>query len=323
MRIVVTGGLGFIGSEFVRQGSQANHEIFIIDKMTYASDLQNVSDCLENVKDISIFDISDEVALNSYFKKISNIDLVVNFAAESHVDRSINSGLIFAKSNIIGVVNLLEELKRNSFGRLIQISTDEIYGSIDSGFWNELAKIDPRSPYSSTKASAELLCKAYGHTFDLPIVITRCANNFGPRQSCEKFIPRSILLASLDENIQIYGDGKNRREWVHVSDHAAAIFEIINHEGLRFGDFNIGGQEKSNIEIAKMLLNIMEKDDSKIEYITDRPGHDFRYSVDDSKLRNLTKWKPNLNFETGIIDTIKWYQENIEWAMESKRKSNL
>lgn len=313
MKILVTGGLGFIGSHFSRLALKDGHDVSILDKLTYAGDLSNVSSFQESIREIVILDIGSPETIE--YLASNDFEIVVNFAAESHVDRSIKGGIDFAKSNILGVVNLLEAQKKGLFQRLIQVSTDEVYGSIVEGSWSEQSPLDPRSPYSASKASAELICNSYSATFGLSISITRCANNFGPFQSVEKLIPVAISNLVKGESVPVYGNGLNIREWLHVEDHVTAILSVMNSG---FDDvYNIGGTAVTNIDLVREIVNYLDKSDEMIRYVPDRLGHDFRYSLDDSKIRQKLGWAPRIDFAYGLRNTIDWYQANPDWITNS------
>jgi dTDP-glucose 4,6-dehydratase len=319
MHIVVTGGYGFIGSSFVKLAIAAGHQVSIIDKMTYAADLANIDLEIAERCNSKVLDISNQEHLFAHLKKLASIDYIVNFAAESHVDRSISDGTPFVQSNVLGVVNLLEFVKENKKIRFLQVSTDEVYGSITEGSWNENATIDPRSPYSASKASAELFCSAYKNTHRLQVIITRCANNFGPKQSAEKLIPTIIRSVLANVPVPVYGSGSNIREWIYVDDHAAAILKIVEKVVPQHGVYNIGGEAQTNINLVKSILSLLGKDEGCIKYVTDRPGHDFRYSVDSSRFAaEFGEHESNLIFN--LKNTINWYLENLEWLRRSESK---
>ena len=319
MHIVVTGGYGFIGSSFVKLAIDGGHEVTILDKMTYAADLNNIDEQIAKRCNFKELDISDNESLIVELEKMSKIDYIVNFAAESHVDKSINDGTPFVQSNILGVVNLLEFVKRNKIIRFLQVSTDEVYGTITEGAWTEDAPIDPRSPYSASKASAELFCAAYRNTHDLQITITRCANNFGPKQSAEKLIPTVIRSALAGKPIPVYGDGSNIREWIYVDDHAAAILKIAEKNIPQNSIYNIGGEAHTNISIVKKILNLLEKGEELVQFVDDRKGHDFRYSVE-SKLYESEFSRLPSNFQDNLNKTVTWYLDNLEWLARSESK---
>lgn len=319
MHIVVTGGYGFIGSSFVKLANAAGHQVSIIDKMTYAADLANIDVEIAHACNFEILDISEHSKLFAHLEKLPNIDYIVNFAAESHVDRSINDGKPFVQSNVLGVVNLLEFVKINKKIKILQVSTDEVYGSISEGSWKENAIIDPRSPYSASKASAELFCSAYRNTHQLQVTITRCANNFGPKQSAEKLIPTIIRSVLANKPIPVYGDGSNIREWIYVDNHASSILKIVEKDNPEHKIYNIGGESHTNINLVKSILGLMGKNEDSIQFVRDRPGHDFRYSVDSSLfVAEFGQFENNMYLN--LENTINWYLENLEWLKRSEGK---
>ena len=320
MRFIVTGGMGFIGSHFVDLLLANNHQVLLVDKLTYAANPLNLSQEVQNEANFRKIDISDAPSLNECVQNFGNADCIVNFAAESHVDRSIENTLPFLESNIKGTINLLELLRTGAAKRMIQVSTDEVYGSLDTGSWDEGSNLDPRSPYSASKASAEMMCNAYRNTFGLQVIVTRCANNFGPRQSVEKFIPLAISSILNGEKIPIYGDGLNRREWIHVRDHCQAIYTLVTTEKANYDIYNVGGKEFANLEIAEALSKVATGTAAKIRYVKDRLGHDFRYSVNDERIRTEFNWEPIFAFENAISETIDWYRSNPEWIKESRKR---
>ena len=315
MRYFITGGAGFIGSNYVNMlltgklGENIN-KVSVYDSLTYAGNLRN----LEQVKDDSRYhfikgDINDTQFLNEV---LPGHDIVINFAAESHVDRSISDPSAFIETNVKGVQSLLAASKRASISRFVQISTDEVYGSIESGSWTERSPLEPNSPYAASKAAAELLLRAYHKTYNMDVISTRCSNNYGPQQYPEKIIPFFISRLSHDKPVTLYGDGLNRRDWLHVEDHCRGI-QIALEQGEAGEVYNIGGGfELSNLELTRLLLETLGKPQSLIEYVPDRLGHDFRYSVNDSKLR-LLGYEPRVNLDEGIESTVAWYLSHEDW----------
>ena len=309
MKLLVTGGLGFIGSNFILDIIQ-NHDDFKVinvDDQLYGSNHQNLSD-IQDSKNYRFVkgNITNETLIE---KLVSDCDIVVNFAAESHVDRSISSPRSFIQSNIFGVFNILESLRKFD-KKMIQISTDEVYGSLKSGSADEEYKYNPSSPYSSSKASAELIIKSYVKTYGIKVIVTRCTNNFGPRQHPEKFIPRIILFARKNKKIPIYGSGKAIRDWIFVNDHCKAISKIIQ-KGKWGETYNIStNNEINNLSIVKNLLKILGKPSDMILHTEDRPGHDLRYSLDSSKISKNLKWRAEFDFHEALKLTVQWYLEN-------------
>lgn len=319
MRILVTGGFGFIGSAFVDQAFTEGHEVVVIDKMTYAADPSNLSESVLSKISHYTVDIAHYVELFTVLNDIESFDWIVNFAAESHVDRSIKNGTDFVLSNVLGLTNLLEYAKSHAKIRFLQVSTDEVYGTISDGSWTEDSHLAPRSPYSASKASAELFCQAYSNTHNIKTFITRCANNFGPRQSCEKLIPKVIRSIQASRKIPIYGDGSNRREWIYVYDHVKALLKIIKMEReIESTIFNISGLEMSNLEIVRKIVSYMGGSEELIEYVADRPGHDFRYSVSDNRLRIEVGEYRNSSFDNQLFGTVDWYLSNNDWMARSE-----
>ena len=309
MKLLVTGGLGFIGSNFILQvlKNNSNIEITNLDASLYGSNKMNLSEIENNDKYKFVSgNITDKVLME---KLILQNDTIINFAAESFVDRSISEAKPFLDSNVTGVFTILEILKKYK-KKLIHISTDEVFGSLKNETADEKFRFNPSSPYSATKASSELLINSYNLTYDCDCVITRCTNNYGPRQYPEKLIPKVILLAQNNKKIPIYGNGKNVRDWIFVNDHCNAIFEVLE-KGESGESYNISSKyELDNITIVETILEIMGKSLDLIEFVEDRPGHDFRYSLDSSKISKEIGWKNKTSFEEGIKKTIKWYQEN-------------
>ena len=306
MKLLVTGGLGFIGSNFILNTLQNSEEFKItnVDAEFYGSNHTNLSS-LQDSKNYQFVkgNINDDNLMN---RLISESDMVINFAAESHVDRSISAPKPFINSNIIGTHNLLECIRKYD-KKFIQISTDEVFGSLKKGSANEKSIFDPASPYAASKAAAEMLTKSYYKTYGCDVIITRCTNNYGPRQFEEKLIPKIILSASQNKKIPIYGTGKNIRDWIFVSDHCNALLKVL-FKGKKGESYNISASnEVSNIKVVKKILKIMKKPEKLIEFTEDRLGHDFRYSIDSSKIRKQLKWKPKTSFDKGLELTIKWY----------------
>jgi len=310
MKILVTGGAGFIGTNFVRYWLRKHpeSEIVVLDKLTYAGRLENLEDILECISFIH-GDICDRSVVSQAMK---GCDLVFHFAAESHVDRSIQDADAFVKTNVTGTYTLLEVAKEQSVDRFIHVSTDEVYGSKPNGSFSEGDTLAPSSPYSATKASSDLLALAYHTTYDLPVVITRSSNNFGPYQYPEKLIPLTILNTLENKSLPVYGDGKNVRDWLYVEDNCAGI-DTVASKGTCGEVYNIAAHnELENIEIIKCILNLLGKPKSLITFVRDRPGHDRRYSLDTKKIEGLG-WKPVIPFEEGLQNTVQWYCENIWW----------
>ena len=319
MNIIVTGGAGFIGSNFVFHMLKAHpdYRIICLDKLTYAGNLST----LEPVMDNSNFrfikaDICDKEAVEKLFEE-EKPDIVVNFAAESHVDRSIENPQIFLETNILGTSVLMDACRKYGIKRYHQVSTDEVYGDLPLDrpdlFFTENTPIHTSSPYSSSKAGADLLVLAYHRTFGLPVTVSRCSNNYGPYHFPEKLIPLMIIRALHDESLPVYGDGLNVRDWLYVEDHCKAI-DLIIHNGKVGEVYNVGGHnEMANIDIVKLILKQLGKPESLITYITDRKGHDRRYAIDPTKIHNDLGWLPETKFADGIVKTINWYLENESW----------
>jgi len=320
MRLLVTGGAGFIGSNFVRKcfdGSFPSIKtVSVLDKLTYAGNMAN----LESVRGKIEFTQGDICDRELFLKLLYDCDAIVNFAAESHVDRSIESANDFIETNIKGVQNMLDVIRTESpKKRFLQVSTDEVYGSINEGSWDENCSMLPNSPYAATKASAELLIRAYFKTYNMNVVVTRCSNNYGPYHYPEKLIPLFITNIIEERKVPLYGTGKNVRDWLHVDDHCDAIYKVLTH-GEPGQVYNIGGgRELSNEEITKLILRIMGKDENMIAYVEDRKGHDFRYSVDWTKISEKLGYKPKITFEDGLVETISWYLENSDWWQPLKK----
>ncbi|APB74075.1 MULTISPECIES: dTDP-glucose 4,6-dehydratase [Paenibacillus] len=315
MKLLVTGGAGFIGSNFVLYmlKHHPDYEIVNIDALTYAGNLENLKSIENNPKHSFIkIDITDAQAIDQLMEQ--GIDVVVNFAAESHVDRSILEPEVFVKTNVLGTQVLLDAAKKYNVTKFVQVSTDEVYGSLgETGLFTEETPLQPNSPYSASKAGGDLLVRAYHETFGLPVNITRCSNNYGPYQFPEKLIPLMISRALSDQQLPVYGDGLNIRDWLYVEDHCSAI-DLVIHQGKLGEVYNIGGNnERTNVHIVKTVLEELGKPESLISYVQDRPGHDRRYGIDPTKTMNELGWKPKHSFETGIKETIRWYLDNEEW----------
>lgn len=330
--ILITGGAGFIGSNFVKlMLNNYDYNIINLDLLTYAGNLENLRE-IEGKSNYTFIkgDICDKKLVDEIFTKY-DIDTVVNFAAESHVDRSIENPEIFLLNNILGTQNLLDNAKKHwkinpedKYSReykegvkYLQVSTDEVYGALGKeGMFTETTPLSPNSPYSASKASADLFVRAYYETFGMPINITRCSNNYGPYQFPEKLIPLMINNCKNDKKMPVYGDGMQVRDWLHVKDHCTAIYTVL--EKGKIGEvYNIGGNnEKANIEIVKLIINTIGKSEDLIEYVKDRPGHDRRYAIDNTKITSQLGWEPSYTFEQGISETIKWYLDNETWLSQ-------
>lgn len=316
MNIVVTGGAGFIGSEMVRQLAQTSDQVIVIDSLTYAGNKDSISTVADQIQFEKI-DIRDKHAIKDFFAN-TEVDAVVNFAAETHVDNSIASPEIFLETNILGTFNLLEAAREYKF-RFLQVSTDEVYGSIRKGEFKESDKLDPSSPYSASKASAEMLLQAYVTTYSVEALGVRCSNNYGYYQNREKLIPAFIDRMVRGEKLPVYGTGKNVREWIHVSDSVAGIIKVL--KAGKVGEFyNISSNDfQENIEVTRKIIEFFNGDESCIEYVEDRLGHDFRYAIDSSKIRSELNWVPRIKFEDGLAETINWYLDNPDFLHEKKR----
>lgn len=314
MKLLVTGGLGFIGSNFIRfmLDEHDNCTIVNVDAKMFGSNAENLKDL--NETDRYSFVHGNIVDAELIPRLIRDVDAVVSFAAETHVDRSIASPDSFMQSNVQGVFNILEALrKHNSEARFVQISTDEVYGEIPDGSFTEESTLRPSSPYSASKAAGDVFVLAYARTYGLPAMITRCTNNYGPHQFPEKLIPKTILRAMKSLKIPIYGTGQNVRDWIYVTDHCRAVEQVLQR-GVAGEIYNISsGEERTNLEVAKTILSALGKDESLIEFVEDRPGHDVRYSLDSSKIRRELNWHPGQSFDKGIRKTVTWYLQNEIW----------
>ena len=314
--ILVTGGAGFIGVNFVKMLLNVTDDVKIInyDALTYAGNLESLEDCLKNPRHVFVNgDIRDEFLVAKTIQNY-NIEGIINFAAESHVDRSITDPDIFVKTNVLGTLNLLQNAVKFNIKRFLQVSTDEVYGSLgNEGKFTETINLSPNSPYSASKASADHFVRAYNHTFKLNTVTTRSSNNYGPYQFPEKMIPLCINNILANKNLPVYGDGLQIRDWLFVRDHCTAIWKVFNH-GKTGEVYNIGGcNEMANLELVRTLLKILKNSESLITFVQDRPGHDRRYAIDNSKIMSQLNWKPSVTFEHGIELTVKWYLDNKPW----------
>ena len=314
LKILVTGGAGFIGSNFVRRVIDGTYfgfsSVTVLDKLTYAGTLSNLAELPKNSFEFIHGDICDQELT---LRLASRHDAIINFAAESHVDRSIAGSRDFIITNVLGTQTLLEAARQGNVEKFIQVSTDEVYGSIPTVSWPETDPLRPNSPYAASKASADLIARSYHQTHGMDVRITRCSNNYGRNQYPEKLIPLFITNLIDDRKIPIYGDGSNIRDWLHVDDHCRGIFSVLLNG--RAGEiYNIGGgKELTNLELTHQLLKLLDKDESSIEYVSDRLGHDSRYSVDASKILRELGFKPEVSWAIGLAETINWYQENESW----------
>ena len=322
MNLLVTGGAGFIGSCFVRYilNKYPDYKVINIDALTYCGNLENLKDVENNPNYQFVHgNICDRKLVREL---IPQVDCVVNFAAESHVDNSIKHPEIFIETNVQGTLNLLQACKEIGIERYLQVSTDEVYGTLGkTGYFYETTPLAPNSPYSASKASADMLVRAYYETYKLPVLTTRCSNNYGPYQYPEKLIPFFISKLLRGEKVPVYGDGLNVRDWLYVYDHCAAIDTVL-HKGKIGEVYNVGGHnEKTNMEITRLILDAMGKDESSIEYVQDRLGHDRRYAISNDKITSELGWKPSVTFEQGIKMTIEWYLNNQDWinSIEAKK----
>lgn len=310
MRVLVTGGAGFIGSNFVHMLLEKHdHEIVVLDKLTYAGNLENLKGVQEHPKFSFVKgDICDKGAVEA----VKDCDIVFNFAAETHVDRSIIDAGTFVSTDVMGTYRLLEAARKYEVEKFVQISTDEVYGSVEDGSFRETDILDPSSPYSASKSSGDLLTRSYFITYGLPVFITRSSNNFGPYQHPEKLIPKLITNAVRDISLPIYGEGKNVRDWIYVTDNCEGIYHVLE-KGKDGEVYNVGGgNEWMNIDIAKLVLKELGKPESLIEFVEDRLGHDWRYSLDCAKIHELG-WRPRYQFADAMKETLNWYVENREW----------
>jgi len=315
VKILVTGGAGFIGSNFILYmvRKYPDYQIINVDALTYAGNLENLRN-VENHPNYRFVkaNIADRAAMEPLFRE--GLDAVLNFAAESHVDRSIMQPDLFVRTNVLGTQTLLDLAKHYNVGKYVQISTDEVYGTLgDTGMFTEETPLAPNSPYSASKAGADLLVRAYHETFGLNVNITRCSNNYGPYQFPEKLIPLMIRNALEDKPLPVYGDGLNVRDWLYVEDHCSAV-DLVLHKGVSGEVYNVGGNnERTNIAVVKTILAELDKPESLIRFVKDRPGHDRRYAIDATKIRRELGWQPKYDYETGIRETIRWYLANQDW----------
>ncbi|WP_289354845.1 dTDP-glucose 4,6-dehydratase [Paenibacillus sp. S-12] len=324
--VLVTGGMGFIGSNFILYmlSQYSNLRITNLDVLTYAGNPDNLEEVSSSERYRFVkADITNHVQLERIFAETA-YDAVVHFAAESHVDRSIADPEAFVRTNVWGTFQLLEAAKRHRVSKFIHVSTDEVYGSLeDTGCFTEESPLAPNSPYSASKAGSDLLARAYGQTYGLPVVITRCSNNYGPRQFPEKLIPTIILRALHDEPIPIYGDGSNVRDWLHVTDHCTAI-DFALRVGKVGEVYNIGGHnERTNLDVVRMILQVLNKPESLITFTSDRPGHDKRYAIDPSKSERELGWRPQIELEQGMRQTVAWYVSNQAWCERVRSNAYL
>ena len=321
MRILVTGGAGFIGSNFVRRIFDGTYSGFsavtVLDKLTFAGTLTNLSELPTDSFEFVKGDICDSELVG---RLVNEHDLVVNFAAESHVDRSINGARDFVVTNVLGTQTLLDAVKSSNVQTYLQVSTDEVYGSIEEGSWPETDPLLPNSPYAASKASSDLVCRSYFKTHGMDIRVTRCSNNYGRNQFPEKVIPLFVTNLIDNKKVPIYGSGLNVRDWLHVDDHSLGIYLALT-KGKAGEIYNIGGgTELTNVDLTKKILSLMGRDESSISYVDDRKGHDFRYSVDISKISRELGYAPQKNWEAGLRETINWYLENEAWWRPLKSK---
>ncbi len=317
-RIVVTGGAGFIGSNFVHHihAKYPDYQITVLDKLTYAGNLRNLESVLGSSR---VNFVRQDICDPSVNETLAGADMVVHFAAESHVDRSIEDASAFVRTNVDGTWNMVEAARKHKVARFLHVSTDEVYGSLGrDGRFTENMPLMPTSPYAATKAASDLLVQAAIRTHNFPAVITRCSNNYGPYQFPEKLIPLMIAQAMSGKALPVYGDGQQVRDWIHVSDHCRAL-DVVLHHGEIGEVYNIGGDaERANLDVVRTILRTLGRAESLIEYVTDRKAHDRRYAMDSSKLQAALGWRPQWNFEDGLADTVRWYQSNEQWLAETR-----
>jgi dTDP-glucose 4,6-dehydratase len=326
VRIIVTGGAGFIGSGFVRYVLQHRPDVHVVnfDLLTYAGNLRNLEEVRADPRYSFVRgDIADAADVQGVFGS-DTVDAIVNFAAETHVDRSIDDSLPFIRTNVLGTQCLLEQARKRGVHRFLQISTDEVYGSLGStGAFREDSPIEPSSPYAASKAAADLLALSYFKTYRLPVVITRCSNNYGPYQFPEKLIPLMIMNALEDKPLPVYGDGKNVREWIYTDEHSRAVLNALEN-GTPGEVYNVGsGYEMPNIDVVREILRLLGKPESLIRYVKDRPGHDRRYAIDCSKIAREWNWSAQISFSEGLRQTIDWYRTHEDWINDIRNASYL
>ncbi|MES5895304.1 dTDP-glucose 4,6-dehydratase [Bacillus cereus group sp. RP43] len=323
MNILVTGGAGFIGSNFIHYmlKNYETYKIINYDALTYSGNLNNVKPIQENPNYSFVKGKIQNGELLEHVVKECDVQVIVNFAAESHVDRSIENPIPFYDTNVIGTVTLLELVKKYSHIKFVQVSTDEVYGSLGkTGRFTEETPLAPNSPYSSSKASSDMIALSYYETYQLPVVVTRCSNNYGPYQYPEKLIPLMVTNALEGKKLPLYGDGLNVRDWLHVTDHCSAIDTVL-HKGCVGEVYNIGGNnEKTNVDVVEQIIKLLGKTKKDIEFVTDRLGHDRRYAIDAQKMKNEFEWEPKYTFEQGLKETVEWYKNNVDWWKPLKEK---
>jgi len=322
MKLLITGGAGFMGSNFIHHilSKYPDYHVTNLDKLTYSGNLENLKD-IENNPHYTFVkgDIQDKELVNNLLKEC---DAIVNYAAETHVDRSILTPDEFVRTDVLGSFNILEAVKNNNVSKFVQISTDEVFGSIEEGKFTEKSPFEPNSPYAASKAGGDLLCRSYFVTYKTPVIVTHSCNFFGPYHYPEKFIPLSIVNLLQGKKIPVYGDGLQIREWIYTEDHCNAVDTIL-HKGEIGEVYNISSEKEwKNIDVVKLLLKMMEKDESFIEFVKDRPGHDRRYALDDSKLRTQLGWKPQYEFEDALTKTVEWFKNNESWWKNIIEKSD-
>lgn len=318
MKLLITGGAGFIGSNFVHYvlAHQTDWRVVVLDKLTYAGNLKNLEDVAQDPRfQFTRLDVCDPAVA----EVVRGCDAVVHFAAESHVDRSIEDGTPFVRTNVEGTWRLVEVCRKAGVKRFVHVSTDEVYGSLGpEGAFSETSPLQPTSPYAASKAASDVLVLSAVKTHRFPAIVTRCTNNYGPYQFPEKFIPLMISQALCGEPLPVYGDGKNVRDWIHVEDHCRAL-DLILRRGVEGEVYNVGGgSELENIVVARKILHLLGRPESSLKFVADRPAHDRRYALDCTKLKNSLGWEPSWKFEDGLTDTIRWYQQNSDWLRETR-----